>query len=162
MSFTTRFIKIALLASMALFFTLAGFSNWIDFGTNLEGVKHVLSMDTTMHTKLMSRAVTNSNIQRYAYILLFSWEIITGILCWIGSVILLLKLKQEPERFNQAKTLGLIGLLFGLLIYLVGFMDIGGEWFAMWQSTSWNVQANAGMFSILLLLILILLNLADK
>jgi predicted small integral membrane protein len=31
-----------------------------------------------------------------------------------------------------------IGLLMLLLLFGAGFVAIGGEWFAMWQSKTWN------------------------
>ncbi|MCP4228284.1 MAG: DUF2165 family protein, partial [Actinomycetia bacterium] len=32
-----------------------------------------------------------------------------------------------------------------------GFLVVAGEWFAMWQSSQWNAQATAGMFTIVIL-----------
>lgn len=41
------------------------------------------------------------------------------------------------------------GLTAGVLLYGVGFLTVGGEWFAMWQSVSWNGQNNAHIFFML-------------
>ena len=43
----TRISKIALLAGLALFYTLVVFNNLTDFDSNYQFVRHVLSMDTT-------------------------------------------------------------------------------------------------------------------
>ena len=40
-------------------------------------------------------------------------------------------------------------LTAGVLLYGVGFLTVGGEWFAMWQSVSWNGQNNAHIFFML-------------
>jgi predicted small integral membrane protein len=32
----------------------------------------------------------------------------------------------------------MIALTTGLLMWLVAFLDVGGEWFLMWQSKIWN------------------------
>jgi len=39
---------------------------------------------------------------------------------------------------HQSKNLALWGLGIALTLYLVGFMVIGAEWFAMWQSQRWD------------------------
>ena len=51
--------------------------------------------------------------------------------------------------------LAVIGLTTCLLIWLVGFIAIGGEWFGMWMSTQWNGIESAFRFSALILGILI-------
>ena len=33
----------------------------------------------------------------------------------------------------------------GHLLYIVGFLVVAGEWFAMWQSKIWNGQATADL-----------------
>ena len=45
-----------------------------------------------------------------------------------------------------------------MLMWLVAFLAIGGEWFLMWQSHDWNGQASAfRMFTVVGLVLLILL-----
>jgi predicted small integral membrane protein len=39
-----------------------------------------------------------------------------------------------------------VATAIGFLVWFVGFMVIGGEWFAMWQSTTWNGQEAAFRF----------------
>jgi predicted small integral membrane protein len=47
-------------------------------------------------------------------------------------------------------------LASGLLMWLVAFLAVGGEWFLMWQSTTWNGQAAAfRMFTVLGIVLLI-------
>jgi predicted small integral membrane protein len=42
-----------------------------------------------------------------------------------------------------------IALTTSLLMWLVAFLDVGGEWFLMWQSHKWNGQEEAfRMFTI--------------
>ncbi|WP_099514846.1 DUF2165 family protein [Microvirga ossetica] len=43
-----------------------------------------------------------------------------------------------------------IGLTTCLLIWLVGFIAIGGEWFGMWMSPQWNGIEAAFHFSALI------------
>jgi predicted small integral membrane protein len=38
------------------------------------------------------------------------------------------------------------GLVLGFALWFFGFMVVGGEWFQMWQSQSWNGQEAAFRF----------------
>lgn len=49
-----------------------------------------------------------------------------------------------PDRGAALARCGAAGA--GRLPYGVGFLAIGGEWFAMWQSPVWNGQAKAANF----------------
>ena len=60
-----------------------------------------------------------------------------------------------PAAFVRSKNVAVIGLTTCLLIWLVGFIAIGGEWFGMWMSTQWNGIESAFRFSALILGILI-------
>ena len=64
-------------------------------------------------------------------------------------------------EFNRAKDLAVGGLTLNLLLWLVAFLTVGGEWFLMWQSSAWNgVSPAARMFTVAGL-ILIFLHLRD-
>ena len=49
----------------------------------------------------------------------------------------------------------------GFLVWFFGFMVVGGEWFAMWQSPQWNGQQPAFRFYMTLLAVLIFVNQPD-
>ena len=42
------------------------------------------------------------------------------------------------DREDSARKFASAGLLMIVALFLGGFMTIGGEWFAMWQSKDWN------------------------
>src|SRR5438874_1700022 len=137
-----RLVKAVLVAAVALFFTLVAFGNVTDYGSNWLFVEHVLSMDTTFpDSALHWRAITNPTLQGLAYWLIIAWEIATAIVLWAGAVRLLLA--PTAAMFATAKALAVLGLTMGFMLYAVGFIDVGGEWFAMWQSHIWNAQATA-------------------
>jgi predicted small integral membrane protein len=50
------------------------------------------------------------------------------------------------DEFAAARGVAIVGLTMGLFLYAVGFLVVAGEWFAMWQSHTWNGQATAGIF----------------
>ena len=52
-------------------------------------------------------------------------------------------LRQPAARFNAAKFLPVIALTLSLLMWLVAFIGVGGEWFLMWQSRVWNGEETA-------------------
>ena len=54
-----------------------------------------------------------------------------------------------------------LAALAGFLVWFVGFMVIGGEWFLMWQSETWNGQEPAFRFYLTILAVLIYVNQPD-
>ncbi len=64
-------------------------------------------------------------------------------------------------RFNAAKRLVTLGALVGFLVWFLGFMVVGGEWFAMWQSPQWNGQEAAFRFYMTILAVLIYVSQPD-
>ena len=158
-----RVIKILMLASIAFFFSLVAYGNMVDPQANWQFVTHVLSMDTTFHDSvLMNHAITNLHVEKIAYETIIFWESVTAVVCWLGVVMLLRKLSHPFTVFNAAKKIGVLGLFMGFLLYVVGFIDIGGEWFAMWQSPVWNGQMKAGLFSMIILFVLLFLTQAEE
>ena len=153
-----RYIKLGLVGSIALFFSLVTFNNLVEFTSNLPAVQHVLSMDTTFHAPiLMRRAITNPSIQLSTYYFITAWELLTALVCWIGCFRLLFNINESDAQFNRSKNLAFIGLFLGFLLYMVGFIVIGSEWFSMWQSPTWNAQPTAGLFVSLILFVMIFL-----
>lgn len=149
MSHYLRLIQFGMVATIALFFSLAALNNITDFESNWLFVQHVLSMDTTFEqSALLWRAITDPIIQKYAYYFIIFWEILTAILCWLGCFFLLIK---------ESKKMAYIGLFFGFLLYMIGFIIIGGEWFSMWQSKIWNGQMKSGLFINFIMFVMIFL-----
>jgi predicted small integral membrane protein len=63
---------------------------------------------------------------------------------------------KPGTAFHDAKTLAIAGLTLSLLMWLVAFLCIGGEWFLMWQSQTWNGQEAAfRMFAVVGLIFLL-------
>ena len=71
------------------------------------------------------------------------------LLCWWAGVRLLTSYRADRAQFTAALDLAVIALTTSLLMWLVAFLDVGGEWFLMWQSKMWNGQEEAfRMFTI--------------
>ncbi|WP_030869167.1 DUF2165 domain-containing protein [Streptomyces sp. NRRL S-37] len=122
-----------LTASVALYMALVAFGNITDFGTNQDFVRHVLAMDTTFKDEdLMWRAITNEGVQDAAYVAIIVWETAAALVLVYGTW-----LWTRPDH-ARARRVSTYGLLMVMLLFGAGFMAIGGEWFAMWQSEDWN------------------------
>ncbi|GGP48551.1 DUF2165 domain-containing protein [Streptomyces calvus] len=122
-----------LTASVALYMALVAFGNITDFGTNQEFVRHVLAMDTTFKDDdLMWRAITNEGVQDAAYVAIIAWETAAALVLVYGTWLWIRRDHARARRFST------YGLLMTMLLFGAGFMAIGGEWFAMWQSEDWN------------------------
>src|SRR4029077_15159772 len=98
-------------------------------------------MDSTFPNNAgMWRAINSPAIHTLFYVSIIAWESVTMILCWWGGLHLSRALRGSAEAFNQAKRVAIIALTCALLMWLVAFLSIGGEWFLMWQSKTWNGQ----------------------
>jgi predicted small integral membrane protein len=153
---TIRLVKVAMVASCALFALLVAFNNLVDYGSNYAFVGHTLSMDSTFAgNALKGRAITSPALWTAAYWLIIAAEAVTGLLLAFGALRLSLSLREPATRFNAAKLPAVLGFGLGFLLWFTGFMVIGGEWFAMWQSKDWNGVPSAFRFDVVLLLVLI-------
>jgi predicted small integral membrane protein len=134
-----RIAKAALVAAIALHASLVVFGNVTDYAINFSFVQHVMAMDTILPNSTIGyRAITVPALHHAAYVTIMAAELLTAILGWIGAVRLFGALRASGSAFNSAKPFAVAGLLMGLLIWQVGFITIGGEWFGMWMSQTWN------------------------
>lgn len=151
-----RYSKILLLAAIALFASLVAFGNITDYGSNFAFVQHVLLMDTIFpDATIKYRAIESPFLHHAAYASIIALETLTAILCWIGAWRLLSRVKAPARDFNQAKCLAIAGLTLGFLVWQVGFMSVGGEWFGMWMSKQWNGVPDAFRFFITIGIVLL-------
>src|SRR5205814_9077501 len=157
-----RAAKAATVAAIALFASLVTFGNLTDYNTNFAFVEHVLSMDTIFaFSTIKYRAITSPALHHAAYDLIIAVEAVIAVLCWIGAAALVRRLRADAAAFNRAKTFSVLGLALGFLLWQVGFMSIGGEWFGMWQSQQWNGVPSAFRFVMAISVVLILVSMPD-
>ena len=142
-----RLCKIALLACYTLLLTLIAFGNITDYDSNWPFVQHVLAMDTTFQSPgVMWRAITDPTIQTIAYLGIIATETVAALICWVGIVQLIRHRRAAAAVFDRAKTLAVCGITLSLVLWVGGFLAVGGEWFAMWQSDTWNGASSAARF----------------
>lgn len=139
----TRFSKVLLVWTVALFVSLVVFNNLTDYDSNYAFVAHVLKMDTTFpNNQAMWRAIDSAYFHHAFYWVIIFVEAAIAILCWVGGVHLL-RSRNDISGFNKAKGIAITGLTLGIVLWFSGFIMIGGEWFLMWQSETWNGQEAA-------------------
>ena len=134
-----RRLKILMIGSVTLLcgFIVAG--NIHDPGTNLLFVQHVFSMDTIIPVSAMAdHALSIPLLWRIGFWWIVAGEGLTAALFALGAV-----------------------ELFRAVVWFIGFLAVGGEWFAMWQSQVWDGQPAAFRFIASILLVLIFVAQAD-
>src|SRR6202790_5602940 len=125
-----RVSKAVLVFAIALFYTILVLNNLTDYGSNYEFVRHVLVMDSTFPgNHLMRRAVNSPIVHTVFYIGIIALESVTMLLCWWAGVRLLNSYRADRAQFAAGQDVTVIALTRSLLMWLVGFLDVGGEWF---------------------------------
>jgi predicted small integral membrane protein len=110
----------------------------------------------------MWRAISLPIVHRLFYLSIICWESLICILCWWGSLRLLLNLRAPVAVFEQAKSVAVAALTLGCLLWFVAFIDVGGEWFLMWQSKTWNGQDAAFRMFVVLGVVLVYLVMPER
>jgi predicted small integral membrane protein len=158
-----RIAKLSLVFGVALFYTFVVFNNLTDYNSNYQFIRHVLMMDSTFPGNSgMWRAVNSPAIHTAFYVCIIAWETLTMLLCWFGGVLLARALRASAVEFHQAKRPAVAALTLSLVMWLVAFLSIGGEWFLMWQSKTWNGQEAAFRMFTVVGIVLLLLALPDS
>lgn len=157
-----RSTKLLFVAAIGLFATLVAFGNLTDYGSNFEFVRHVLLMDTIFpDSNIRYRSIDAPWLHHVAYGVIILMESLVAWLCWLGAYRLYRARQADARAFNRAKGTAVKGLALGFLVWQVGFMTIGGEWFGMWMSDQWNGVASAFRFVVVILLVLVFLVMPD-
>lgn len=155
---TLRTIKMLLVFGVAVFYTFVVFNNVTDYHSNYQFVRHVLMMDSTFPgNRGMWRALNSPAIHTAFYVSIIGWETLTMLLSWWGGVRLARALRGSASAFHQAKRVAIAALALSLLMWLVAFLAVGGEWFLMWQSKNWNGQDAAFRMFTVIGIVLVLL-----
>ena len=156
-----RLLKIfmVLLPTSFTFFVVIDniFFAWDD---NYQFIKHVMSMDT-VESVVEWRGINSPFMWKAAYTFLIVFETLTFFVGIFALYKLIRALKKDTEAFFKAKIWGYVTFVLTLVIWFVGFIDLGGEWFKMWLSPSWNGQPIAMWLSIFFAILLVFFHLPE-
>jgi len=155
---TLRAAKVMLIFAVAFFYTLVVINNLTDYNSNYQLVRHVLMMDSTLPGNHgMWRALNSPGWHTAFYVCIITWEAIVMMLCWWGALALAREMSAPSGVFHQAKRIAVVALTLALMMWLIAFLGVGGEWFLMWQSKTWNGQDTASrMFTVIGIVLLLL------
>ena len=146
--------------SYAVLCGLIAVGNIDDPESNFQFVRHVLSIDTVLpSSKMGSHALPIPILWTVGFWLIVSGEATTAILFALGTFELFRARNFTARDFHHAKRFVFVAAGCAFLIWFVGFITVGGEWFAMWQSQVWNGQQAA--FHIIASILLILIYVAQ-
>lgn len=119
-------------------------------------------MDTTFPGNgLLHRRVISPGLCQAAYALIILGEGLTGLTLLMAAVVLLWHVRSDAARFNRTKPRSISARRSGFWCGSSGFLVVGGEWFQMWQSQTWNGQQAAFRFYVTILAALIFVNQQD-
>jgi len=159
---TLRACKTLLVFSVAIFYTLVVLNNTTDYNSNYQFVRHVLMMDSTFPGNHgMWRAINSPALHTAFYVGIIAWEALTMVLCWWGGARMAAAV-GSAEGFTRAKNLAILALTLGLAQWSIAFLSVGGEWFLMWQSKSWNGQDAAFRMFAVIGVVLLFVSLKDE
>jgi predicted small integral membrane protein len=154
-----RLTKIIAVTSIALMALLIVIGNTTDYYSNYYFVEHVMKMDTIFpDSSLHYRSIRQPFIFHAGYCMIIFLEAAMAFCCMKASLSMCKNSKQTAAAFHASKKMAVAGLAIGILIWFAGFEVIGGEWFAMWQSSTWNGLGSADRILTFLTLTLILLH----
>ncbi|MBS7540414.1 DUF2165 family protein [Ancylobacter lacus] len=157
-----RLTKTFMVAALAAFAGLVTIGNLVDYGSNYAFVQHVLSMDDTFPGNALAaaRAITDPRLWQLGYGLIIAGEGLTALLFTIAAAAMLAGLR-DGRRFARAKAWAVVAAGAGFAVWFLGFMVVGGEYFAMWQSHTWNGQEPAFRFYMTMLAVIIFVSQAE-
>ncbi len=151
--------EMLLVFGVAIFYSLVVFNNVADYGSNYQFVRHVLMMDTTFPgNQGMWRAINSPALHTALYVSIIAWEFLTMLLCWWGGVRMVQARNAEHAGVRSIqKASGHPGIDPRYAHVACGVsLPVGGEWFLMWQSKTWNGQDAAfRMFTVIGIVLLL-------
>lgn len=140
----SRHAALAVLAgTTGLYYLIVSTTNMIDTDTNRRGVAAVLSMRETLHHPGVDwHALTSGTAVWTAYILIVVWEFL--IACTLlAAAVAWTRVLAGGRVVDTATRLASLGWTMAILLFLGGFLTVGGEWFRMWANEEVNASAAA-------------------
>ncbi|MGV3492002.1 MAG: DUF2165 family protein [Devosia sp.] len=146
---TRNVARLALLV-FALFPTLWGFLGLINDATDfndtvVNAVKPMIEMTNTYGNPLQTwRAITIPGAATIGLIGIMTVETLAGIFGLIGLVGMVLNFFGSWAKFEKAKAWMMLGCIFAVLVWGVGFMVIAGDWFLSWEAKTMPLSNQLG------------------
>jgi len=151
-----RLIKIFFTCAAGLYISLVCLNNIIDYRSNFAFVSMVAKMQDTFSIQRNGwRSVHSGFLHHLFFIVIIVWEAVVAICLFVGTARMVSKFRSTAVDFKVAKSFATYGFSLGVLLWFTVFITIGGEWFLMWQSKTWNAQNTAFLLTACFLLFLL-------
>jgi predicted small integral membrane protein len=152
----SRLIKILFAGTVGLYLTLACLNNVLDYRSNFEFVSRVATMEDTFSPERNGwRSVRSVLLHHLLFVVIILWEATSAFFLLVGTTRMIRHYRALVPVFRKAKAFVGYGLVLGVLLWFGVFIALGGEWFLMWQSKTWNAQTTAFLLTACFLLFLI-------
>lgn len=139
-----RLSKIIMTGGFAVWAFLVTLGNILDYESNLLFVQHVLAMDTVFaESTLRSRAITDPALHTAAFVTIIVTESLIALAFLTATLAMTATFRAPAAAFRRAKAWTAVGVALAFALWFIGFVGIAGEWFVMWQSSTWNAQATS-------------------
>ncbi|MCK6693347.1 MAG: DUF2165 domain-containing protein [Thermoanaerobaculia bacterium] len=157
-----RLSQTVLSVLLAAYGLLVALTNLLDYAVNFEFVRMVAGMSDTFDALKAARSVQHPVLLHGTYALIIAAEAGSGLFCARGAWRMWRARHAPGILFESAKGSAVKGVLLGLALWFGAFVVVGGEWFMMWQSKTWNAQATAFSLSVFYALVLLVLLKKDE
>ncbi len=77
-----------------------------------------------------------ASVAPLAYTMMFLGEFLVGILALIGIIIMLKNINKDHNFFEAGKRWIYLACGWGIIVWGLGFFEIGGDWFLAWENDS--------------------------
>lgn len=137
-----RIVAALVVLMAAAYYVVVAFDNITNptnpTGSNWPFVEGVLSGDgTPADNGFEWRFIDATWFHVLAYIGIIAGEAIAGALLVAGGI-LGLRRSASPGEWERGQRWTLLGGAVGLLVFFLGFIVVGGNWFVMYENSKWN------------------------
>ncbi|WP_198407300.1 DUF2165 domain-containing protein [Nocardia terpenica] len=142
----SRWMAVAVLTAISgLYYLIVAITNCTDTDTNRRGVRMVLSMHGTIHNPSINwHAISNGAVVNVAYILIVIWEFLIALVLLAATAAWVRALSGRSGAGTEfAVKLSSLGWTMVIVLFVGGFLTVGGEWFRMWANREINASATA-------------------
>lgn len=141
-----RLVLIVFALFAAIWGALGVLNDATDFtDTAQNAVKPLIEMTNTYGNPWQTlRAIKFAWAPPVALVGIMIGEAITGILAFIGLILMVAHLGGTPAAFARGKMWMMLGSAMGVLVWGVGFMVIAGDWFLAWEASTAPLNTQLG------------------
>lgn len=129
-----RFIKILLIAAVAVFLLMGAIFNVVGWKGTVGAVAATTTMATIEGDATHWQATSNPAVIVSGAVFITSLKIVAGLLCAAGAVRMWARRKDTQMAFSSSKEMALTGCGVAMFLLYFGWIVIAETWFELWRS----------------------------